>query len=247
MKDKEQIAIDKKAEKITALLKDEKGQSTIHLGQILAKALGGLKEEKGMINYYLEQIDKHARNIAFGQRIEFFDKLWNFLHENGHNRDNPTISEHDSAWCHSFAGRYGDGKRKVVVIDNMMGSVSNFFVKEEHIIGDEDWSKYYIVRFWNEPDSFFKDCGRKSIRTLAKEGKLIIFEDDYADGERRKSWQYYEKEGYNPKTYEHDWENCILEYDCRWSTHITRSYFTMPRLCESALSRLESAYWMRVE
>jgi len=254
MKDDDDIYIEEKAKQVAELLKDAEGKSHIHTGQILVKALASIKEGDGMVNYHLEDMDRHARNAAFETRMHFFDKLWNFLHENGHNRDNPNISEHDSAWCHSFyqgsRKTYSDddGKRKVIVISNMMGGASHFFVKAEHIIGDEDWSIYYIVRIWDDPERFFKeDSKRQSLRTLVKNGKLTLFNDHYADGDRKKSWQDYEEEGYNPKMYEHDYERCVLKYDNHRPDSVLRNYFTLGRQCENALGQLESAFWMRTE
>lgn len=253
MKDEDEIRVDEKAKLIAELLKDDKGKSDMHTGQIVVQAIASLKEGNGMINYHLEDMDKHARAVGFESRKHFFDKLFDFLHDNKHNKDNPNISEHDSAWVHSYSGEDSpfnakDDSRKVIVISNMMGGASHLFVKDEHIIGDEDWSIYYIVRIWDDPERFYReDSKRKSLRTLVKNGKLTFFNDQYADGNRKKSWQDYEKEGYAPKMYEYDYERCILKYDCRDNMFITRSYFSLARHCENALGQLESAFWMRTE
>ena len=252
MRDEDDIFIEETAKKVAELLKDKKGKSHVHTGKILVQAIASLREGHGMINYHLEDMDRYARNRAFESRMHFFDKLYDWLHENKHNRDNPHTSEHDFAWVHRYSredmSTYKKGdSRKVIVISNMMGGASHFFLKDEHMIGDEDWSVYYIVRIWDEPDRFFKDCGRKSIRTLVKKGKLTFFEDNYSDGDRRKSWQDYEKDGYAPKLYEHDYERCILKYDCHRPDGVLRHYFTLGRQCENALMQLESAFWMRTE
>jgi len=253
MKDEDDIYIDEKAKQIAELLKDAKGKSHVHTGKILVQAIASLKEGHGMINYHLEDMDRYARNRAFESRMHFFDKLFDWLHDNKHNKDNPHISEHDSAWVHSYSGEsmstYKKGDcRKVIVISNMMGGASHFFMKHEHIIGDEDWSVYYIVRIWDDPERFFReDSKRKSLKTLVKNGKLTFFNDNYADGDRKKSWQDYEAEGYKPKMYEHDYERCILKYDCHRPDSGLRYYFTLGRHCENALGQLESAFWMRTE
>jgi hypothetical protein len=253
LKDEDEIRVDEKAKLIADLLKDDKGKSDMHTGQILVKALASIKEGGGMVNYHLEDMDRHARAVGFESRMHFFDKLFDWLHENKHNQENPHTSEHDFAWVHSYSGEdspfhtKGDS-RKVIVISNMMGGASHFFVKDEHIIGDEDWSTYYIVRIWDDPERFFReDSKRKSLRTLVKNGKLTYFNDQYADGDRKKSWQQYAEEGYSPKMYEHDYERCILKYDCHRPESITRHYFTLGRHCENALMQLESAFWMRTE
>jgi hypothetical protein len=251
MRDEDDIIIDEKAKQIAELLKDAKGKSDVHTGQILVKALASIVEGGGMVNYHLEDMDRHARAVGFESRKHFFDKLYDFLHDNKHNKDNPNISEHDSAWVHRYSredmGGYKRGdSRKVIVISNMMGGASHFFLKDEQMIGDEDWSTYYIVRIWDDPERFFReDSKRKSLKTLVNNGKLTFFNDNYADGDRKKSWQDYEKEGYSPKMYEHDYERCILKYDCNRPWSITRHYFTLSRHFENALMQLESAFWMR--
>ncbi len=246
MKDEDQTVIDSKALQVAELLRDKIGDR--HIGQILAKALDNIGPGKGTASYFIEQIDKHNRVISFEKRMEYFGKLFNWLKENEHTKDNYNISEHDSAWYYETKLHCQGKLRKVVAISNMMGGASHIFIKNEQHIGDEDWSTYYIVRAYDNPDRFFKeDCKRKSIKTLMKSGKLRLFEDGYADGERRISFDSYAAGGYDTRRIEHDYERCILKYDCRDNMIITRSYFSLSRQCENALMQLESAYLMRIE
>jgi hypothetical protein len=246
MRDGEQIVIDGKAKQVAELLKGKLADR--HIGEILAKALNNIGPNKGTGSYHIEQIDKHNRVISFEKRIEYFAKLFNFLKENDHTSDNVNISEHDSAWFYETKLHSRGKLRKVIAISNMMGGASHIFIKEEYFIGEEDYSKYYIVRAYDNPDRFFKeDCKRKSIRTLMNSGKLRLFEDGYADGDRRISFDSYEASGYDPRRIEHDYEQCVLKYSCEDNTFITRSYFNLSRQCENALMQLESAYWMRTE
>jgi len=246
MRENVEKLVDEKIKQISAILKCK--DTDLHIGQIIAAALDKVNPEKGMGNYYLSQIDIHNRALAFEKRIEFFDKLFDFLEENKHTKDNTNISEHDSAWFYKY-DNYSTGKvRKVIAINNMMGSFSCIFIKEEYFIGEEDWSKYFIVRAYDKPDEFFKeDCGRKSIKTLMKNGKLSFFEQNYANEDTRLSFDYYEGFDHDSRKFQNDYEKIILRYDCDDSRCSTYYYFNSAKSCEYVLGQLESAYWMRIE
>ncbi len=237
--------VEEKIEQIAAILKDKR--TDIRVGRILAKALDKVSPEKGMLSYQLEQIDIYARKISFLKRIEYFGKLFDWLEENGHDKDNSHISEHDSAWFHKYDSHSTGGKiRKVIAISNMMGSQSFIFIKEEYFIGEDDYSKYYICRAYNNPDEFFKECGRKSIRTLAKGYELTSFEDNYADENRRWSFDKYEGFAHDTRKLTHDYERVVMRYDAHHSS-MCYHYFNTSKSCEYALGQLESAFWMRTE
>ncbi len=244
MKDKTEKLIDEKIEQISNILKCK--DTDRYIGQIIALALDKVSPEKGMGNYHLEQIDIHNRAIAFEKRMEFFDRLFDFLRENNHTKDNPNISEHDSAWTYKYNTKRGK-IRKVIAISNMMGSRSHLFIKEEQYIGDEDWSRYYIVRAFDNPDKFYKECGRKSLKTLAQNGKLNFFIENYADGDRRLSFDSYESGLHDYNLFSYDYERCVLRYDCNDRHRSIHNYFNTGKSCEYALGQLESAYWMRTE
>ena len=236
--------VNEKIEQISIILKGK--DTDRYIDQIIALALDKVSPEKGMGNYHLEQIDIHNRAIAFEKRMEFFDKLFDFLRENNHTKHNVSISEHDSAWTYRYNTKHGK-TRKVIAINNMMGSRSHLFIKEEQYIGDEDWSKYYIIRAFDSPNEFYKECGRKSLKTLAQNGKINFFIDNYADGDRRLSFDSYESGLHDSKLFYRDYENCILRYDCSDRHSSIHNYFNSGKSCEYALGQLESAYWMRIE
>lgn len=236
--------VEEKIEQIAAILNDK--VVDIRVGKILAYALDKVTPEKGMLSYQLEQIDIYARKISFLKRIEYFGKLFDWLEENGHDKDNSHISEHDSAWFYRYKNHTKNSVRKVIAISNMMGSHSYVFIKEEYFIGEEDYSKYYICRAYDNPDEFFKDCGRKSIRTLAKGYKLTFFEDNYADEDRRWSFDKYESFRHDTDKLRNDYERVVMRYDAHYSS-MCNHYFNSLKSCEYALGQLESAFWMRTE
>lgn len=244
---KEDKLIADKVNQITSLLKDKK--TDCQIGEILAKALDNVNPEKGMLSYYLAQIDIHSRIISFEKHIEFFDKLYAFLKEHHHTKSYPNISEHDSAWIHEYQTGTRGKVRKVIAISNMMGSSSHAFIKEEYFIGEENYSVYYIARAYDCPDKdeFFKDCGRKSLRTLMKSGKLQYFEENYANGKSRPSFDDYESFKFSLDKLRHDYERVVLRYECQHPSCGLHYYFNSSKCCEFALGQLESAYWMRTE